>query len=123
MTLKPDTPPGGTRIFQEPCWLSRIHLLCIRESEIHKASPPIPEEELIYRLARSDYEKEWRAEHEKLGVWTRIFSIPVRILPRVGLLRELSSKASESTRCLVSLPSHGLQVSKKRVKNLFGSGI
>ena len=64
----------------------------IKESEICKASPAISEEKNIYRLARSDCEHQWGPEHERLGLGTKTLGILVRILPRVGLLKNLSFK-------------------------------
>ena len=44
----------------------------------------------VYRISRSDYEKEWGKEYSRPGIGTRMLGTMIRILPKVGPLKVLS---------------------------------
>src|SRR4029077_11360572 len=44
----------------------------------------------LYRLSRSDYEKEWGKDYKKDGFRTRLFSILLRYMPKIGPFKALA---------------------------------
>jgi hypothetical protein len=44
----------------------------------------------LYRLSRSDYEKEWGKDYKKDGFKTRLFSILLRYMPKIGPFKALA---------------------------------
>jgi hypothetical protein len=46
----------------------------------------------MYRLSRSDYEKEWGKDYVKPGVGTRIMSTLLRYMPKIGPFKGLAFK-------------------------------
>jgi hypothetical protein len=44
----------------------------------------------LYRLSRSDYEKEWGKDYKKDGFKTRVFSVVLRYMPKIGPFKALA---------------------------------
>lgn len=50
-------------------------------------------QKFLYRLSRSDYEKEWGKEYRKPGVVSRILATGMRYMPKIGPLKAMAFKA------------------------------
>lgn len=68
--------------------MTRVALLT-KHAELVKENPDFDQKKFLYRLSRADYEKEWGTQYERPGWRTRSFAAFVRILPKVGPLRNL----------------------------------
>ena len=51
--------------------------------------PDLNRKKFLYRLSRSDYEKEWGKDYVKPGLGTRILSTLLRFVPKVGPFKEI----------------------------------
>ncbi len=59
------------------------------KKELMHETPDFAKQKFLYRLSRSDYEKEWGKDYVKPGLGTRILSTLLRIMPRVGPFKGL----------------------------------
>lgn len=59
------------------------------KKEIMKETPNFAKKQFIYRLKRSDYEKEWGKNYQKPGFGVRFLAFLLRFLPKVGPLKAL----------------------------------
>jgi hypothetical protein len=62
------------------------------KKDLMRESPNFAKRKFLYRLSRSNYEKEWGKDYVKPGAGTRILSTLVRFMPRIGPLRGLAFK-------------------------------
>jgi Zinc dependent phospholipase C len=62
------------------------------KDEIQKGNPGIKRTAFLYRVSRSDYEKQWPGKYAKPGFGTRFIAFLVRVIPKVGPLRALAFK-------------------------------
>jgi hypothetical protein len=60
------------------------------KKELMQETPNAARRKFLYRLSRSDYEKEWGKDYVKPGVGTRILSTLLRYMPRIGPFKGLS---------------------------------
>jgi hypothetical protein len=60
--------------------------------DIMRERPDFAKKEFLYRLSRSNYEKEWGKDYAKPGVGTRILSTLLRYVPRIGPFKGLGFK-------------------------------
>ena len=63
------------------------------KKELMRETPDFAKQKFLYRLARSDYEKQWGKDYKKPGVGTRILSSLFRYMPRVGPFKGLGFKS------------------------------
>ena len=61
--------------------------LQIHEKDLIRETPNFAKRKFLYRLSRSDYEREWGKTHAKTGVGTRILSALLRFVPKIGPLK------------------------------------
>ena len=54
--------------------------------------PDFAKREFLYRLSRSDYEKEWGKDYTKPGFGTRVLSTLLRYMPKIGPFKGLGFK-------------------------------
>ena len=54
------------------------------KKELMHETPDFAKRKFLYRLSRSDYEKQWGKDYKKPGVGTRILSTLLRYMPKVG---------------------------------------
>ena len=54
--------------------------------------PDFAKKEFLYRLSRSDYEKEWGKDYTKPGFGTRLLSTLLRYMPKIGPFKGLGFK-------------------------------
>jgi hypothetical protein len=62
------------------------------KKELIRETPNFAKRKFLYRLSRSDYEKQWGKDYVKPGVGTRILSTLLRYMPRVGPFKGLAFK-------------------------------
>jgi hypothetical protein len=63
------------------------------KKELMRETPNFAKRKFLYRLSRSDYEKQWGKDYVKPGVGTRILSTLLRYMPRIGPFRSLAFKS------------------------------
>ncbi len=59
------------------------------KKNLMRETPNFAKRKFLYRLSRSDYEKEWGKDYVKPGVGTRILSTLLRYMPRIGPFKGL----------------------------------
>jgi len=62
------------------------------KKDIMRERPDFAKKEFLYRLSRSDYEKEWGRDYTKPGIGTRILAALLRFMPRIGPFKGLGFK-------------------------------
>jgi Zinc dependent phospholipase C len=60
------------------------------KKELMQETPDFAKQKFLYRLSRSDYEKEWGKDYVKPGLGTRILSSLLRYMPKVGPFKGLA---------------------------------
>jgi hypothetical protein len=60
------------------------------KKEMMRETPNFARRKFLYRLSRSDYEKQWGKDYVKPGVGTRILSTILRYMPKVGPFKALA---------------------------------
>jgi Zinc dependent phospholipase C len=60
------------------------------KKDMMKESPSFAKKKFLYRLSRSDYEKEWGKDYKKDGFKTRLFSVLLRYMPKIGPFKALA---------------------------------
>jgi hypothetical protein len=68
--------------------MTRVALLT-KHAELVKENPDFDQKKFVYRLSRAEYEKQWGTQYQKPGWRTRMFAAFVRILPKVGPLKNV----------------------------------
>jgi zinc dependent phospholipase C len=59
------------------------------KKELMRETPNFARKKFLYRLSRSDYEKEWGKDYVKPGLGTRILSTLLRYMPKIGPFKGL----------------------------------
>jgi hypothetical protein len=59
------------------------------KKDLMRETPDFAKQKFLYRLSRSDYERQWGKDYVKPGVGTRIMSTLLRYMPRVGPFKGL----------------------------------
>ena len=60
------------------------------KKDIMKETPDFAKKKFLYRLSRSDYEKEWGKDYTKPGFGTRVLSTLLRYMPKIGPFKALA---------------------------------
>jgi len=60
------------------------------KKDLMRETPNFAKRKFLYRLSRSDYEKQWGKDYVKPGVGTRILSTVLRYIPKVGPFKGLA---------------------------------
>ena len=60
------------------------------KKDLMRETPNFAKRKFLYRLSRSDYEKEWGKDYVKPGLGTRILSTLLRYMPKVGPFKGLA---------------------------------
>src|SRR5437660_92258 len=63
------------------------------KKELLKENPTLSKKKFLYRLERSEYEKEWGKDYIQPGFRTRVLSTVLRYLPKVGPFKALAFNA------------------------------
>src|ERR1700683_5631077 len=61
-----------------------------KKDEIQKGSPGITRTAFLYRISRSNYEKQWPGEYKKPGFGTQLLGFLLKLIPKVGPFRDLA---------------------------------
>src|SRR5580692_4656794 len=64
--------------------------LQIHKKEIMRERPDLAKQKFLYRLSRSDYEREWGKDYTKPGFGTRVWSVILRYMPKIGPFKALA---------------------------------
>jgi zinc dependent phospholipase C len=60
------------------------------KKELMNETPNFAKQKFLYRLSRSDYERQWGKDYVKPGVGTRIMSTLLRYMPKIGPFKHLA---------------------------------
>src|SRR6202045_3536702 len=60
------------------------------KKDLMRETPNFAKRKFLYRLSRSDYEKEWGKDYVKPGLGTRIVSTLLRYIPKIGPFKGLA---------------------------------
>src|SRR3984893_15950006 len=60
------------------------------KKDIMQETPNFAKRKFLYRLSRSDYEKEWGKDYKKDGFKVRLFAILLRYMPKIGPFKALA---------------------------------
>ena len=60
------------------------------KKELMRETPDFAKKKFLYRLSRSDYEKQWGKDYVKPGFGTRVLSTFLRYMPKVGPFKRLA---------------------------------
>jgi len=60
------------------------------KKDMMKENPTFAKKKFLYRLSRSDYEKEWGKDYTKPDFGTRFWSVVLRYMPKIGPFRALA---------------------------------
>ena len=60
------------------------------KKDMVRETPNFAKRKFLYRLSRSDYEREWGKDYKKDGFKTRMFSILLRYMPKIGPFKALA---------------------------------
>ncbi len=63
------------------------------KKELMHETPNFAKRKFLYRISRSDYEKQWGRDYVKPGVGTRILSTLLRYMPKIGPFKGLAFKS------------------------------
>ena len=63
------------------------------KKEMLSETPSLAKEKFLYRLSRSDYEKEWGKEYRKPGIASRIMATAMRYMPKIGPFAAMAFKS------------------------------
>src|ERR1700752_5115977 len=63
------------------------------KKDLMRETPNFTKRKFLYRLSRSDYEKQWGKDYVKSGAGTRILSTLLRYMPKVGPFKGLAFKS------------------------------
>ena len=62
------------------------------KKDLMRETPDFAKKKFLYRLSRSDYEKQWGKDYAKPGSGTRVMSTLFRYMPRLGPFKGLAFK-------------------------------
>jgi hypothetical protein len=60
------------------------------QKDMMKELPSFAKKKFLYRLSRSDYEKEWGKDYKKDGLKTRLLAVLLRYMPKIGPFKALA---------------------------------
>src|SRR5579864_5652889 len=60
------------------------------KKDMMRETPDFAKRKFLYRLSRSDYEKEWGKDYKADGFRTRVFSVVLRYMPKIGPFKALA---------------------------------
>ena len=60
------------------------------KKDMMRETPSLARRKFLYRLTRSDYEKEWGKDYPKPGFGTRVLAVVLRYMPRIGPFKALA---------------------------------
>jgi hypothetical protein len=63
------------------------------KKDLMRETPNFAKRKFLYRLSRSDYEKEWGKDYTKAGFGTRVLAVLLQYMPRIGPFKALAFNA------------------------------
>jgi len=60
------------------------------KKDLMRETPNFAKRKFLYRLSRSDYEKEWGKDYTKAGFGTRVLAVLLRYMPKIGPFKALA---------------------------------
>jgi hypothetical protein len=60
------------------------------KKDMMKETPDFAKDKFLYRLSRSEYEKEWGKDYTKPDFGTRVWSVVLRYMPKIGPFKALA---------------------------------
>jgi Zinc dependent phospholipase C len=60
------------------------------KKDLMRETPNFAKRKFLYRLSRSDYENDWGKDYKKDGFKTRLFSVVLRYMPKIGPFKALA---------------------------------
>src|SRR5713226_7695801 len=60
------------------------------KKDMMKETPDFAKKKFLYRLSRSEYEKEWGKDYTKPDFGTRVWSVLLRYMPKIGPFKGLA---------------------------------
>jgi len=60
------------------------------KKDMMKEKPDLAKKKFLYRLSRSEYEKEWGKDYAKPDLGTRVWSVVLRYMPKIGPFKALA---------------------------------
>jgi hypothetical protein len=69
--------------------------LAMRRSQLVKDNPTFSENEFLFKLSRSEYEKEWGKDYQRPGFFSQFLAFILRWIPKVGPLKALAFKVPD----------------------------
>jgi hypothetical protein len=64
--------------------------LLIHQKDLMRETPSFAREKFLYRLSRSDYEKEWGKDYRKPGFFARLLAVLMRLMPKIGPFKAMA---------------------------------
>ena len=62
------------------------------KKDLMSETPSVAKQKFLYRLSRSDYEREWGKDYRKPGTASRILAAPMRYMPKKGPFKAMAFK-------------------------------
>jgi hypothetical protein len=85
------------------------------KKDMMKESPSFAKRRFLYRLSRSDYEKEWGKDYKKDGFKTRLFSELLRYMPKIGPFKALAFNSPTPQTAEMYFKSINMSVDQYRI--------
>jgi len=63
------------------------------KKDMMREEPSFSKQKFLYRLSRSDYEKNWGKEYTKPGIGARVLSAPLHYMPKIGPFKAMAFKS------------------------------
>ena len=60
------------------------------KKDLIRETPSFSKQKFLYRLSRSDYERDWGKDYEKPALRTRLLSLLLRFIPKIGPFKALA---------------------------------
>ena len=60
------------------------------KKDMMRETPSLAKQKFLYRLSRSDYEREWGKDYPKPGISTRVMSALLHYMPKVGPFKAMA---------------------------------
>jgi hypothetical protein len=82
----------GSYRFAVSRMIPQMTLIALRthKKDIMKEKPDLAKQKFLYRLSRSEYEKEWGKDYTKPDFGTRVWSVVLRYMPKIGPFKALA---------------------------------
>jgi hypothetical protein len=60
------------------------------KKDLMRETPDFAKQKFLYRLSRSDYERDWGKDYKQPGFGTRLLSVFLRYMPKIGLFKAMA---------------------------------